>query len=194
MPAPRFVGGKADKADHFRKTGRPLRRGVAAAVENRTPERAREFCERFAEVANVRQACRELKFSITFIYDWIEDDPTFAEQVERARRAAVGVLEEAAKIRAVDGILKPIYQGGVLVGHVREYSDQLMVTLLKSHDPKRYRENLSVEHGGKLDLGSMTDEQIAERQAAVTAALGAGTVAAPAGVPRLGRGARRKEG
>ncbi len=40
--------------------------------------------------------------------------------------------------RAFNGVQKPVYQGGALVGHVTEYSDRLAEMLVKGDDPARY--------------------------------------------------------
>ena len=44
--------------------------------------------------------------------------------------------------------LEPIYYKGELVGHVRKYSDALMMFLLKAHRPDKYRDNIKVDHAG----------------------------------------------
>jgi len=77
-------------------------------------------------------------------------DPEFATAVEVAVESYADSLEHAATTRGRDGIVKPVYQGGVLVGYVREYSDSLLTTLLKSARPKKFRENVKqeVEHTG----------------------------------------------
>lgn len=60
------------------------------------------------------------------------------------------MLEREAFRRAHTGTLKPIYQGGEKVGSVREYSDTLMIFLLKGARPQKYRENHKVEVSGTV--------------------------------------------
>ena len=55
------------------------------------------------------------------------------------------VLEPEAIRRAVEGVEKPVYQGGELVGYVREYSDTLLIFLLKGGKPHKYRENIKID-------------------------------------------------
>jgi hypothetical protein len=43
-----------------------------------------------------------------------------------------------ADSRAFDGVQRPVYQGGQLVGTVTEYSDRLAELLIKGDDPARY--------------------------------------------------------
>jgi hypothetical protein len=71
----------------------------------------------------------------------------FGQQVAEAVEAGTDTLIDEAKRRAADGYEKPVYQGGVLVGHVREYSDQLLIFLIKKRDPS-YRENHQVQLTG----------------------------------------------
>ena len=40
--------------------------------------------------------------------------------------------------RAREGVEEPVFQGGLCCGHVRRYSDLLLIFLLKSRRPHRY--------------------------------------------------------
>lgn len=54
-------------------------------------------------------------------------------------------IEMEAVRRARFGTKKPVFYRGHEVGHVQEYSDQLMMMLLKALNPQKYRENLKIE-------------------------------------------------
>lgn len=88
------------------------------------------------------------------VYDLRGRDEAFADQWDAAVEAGVQVLEQEAIRRGVTGVEKPVYQGGVLVGHVTEYSDQLLTFMLKAKRPYLYRERHEHkhEHRGKIDL------------------------------------------
>jgi hypothetical protein len=172
MPAPRVLAGKADKRDRAAQGLHKQRRTPPSPISLRTPERARAFCERLAETGNVRQVCRELSFAISFVYEWRADVPEFREMWEAAIIAATSLLEEAALLRGVHGMVKPVFSAGQLVGYVREYSDPMLAMLLRAHAPERYRDNVKVEHGGGLNLGNMTDAEIAERITAILTGVG----------------------
>lgn len=60
---------------------------------------------------------------------------------------AVERMENEARRRAVEGTLRPVFHGGAQVGEVREYSDTLLIFLLKAHDPK-YRDKQQIEYSG----------------------------------------------
>jgi len=63
--------------------------------------------------------------------------------------------------RAKDGTLRPVYQGGELVGHIREYSDTLGIFLLKSRRRHIYGERREIEHSSSLEhrISLMTPEE-----------------------------------
>lgn len=65
-----------------------------------------------------------------------------------AQEEATDGLEAEARRRAVTGTLKPIFYKGEEVAQVREYSDTLLVVLLKGNRPDKFRENASIEHSG----------------------------------------------
>lgn len=58
-------------------------------------------------------------------------------------------LEDEAVRRAHEGVLKPVFQQGKEVGHVREYSDALMVTMLKARRPEKFKDRVASEVSGK---------------------------------------------
>src|SRR5690606_10953200 len=122
---------------------------MADARTTRTRQRAREqtveqrksrFLAELARMANVSAAAKKAGVPRSTAYDWYKADEAFAAGWDDAVEVAVDSLEKEAWRRARDGVLKPVYQKGEKVGQVREYSDQLMVTLLKAHRPEKYRE------------------------------------------------------
>lgn len=100
------------------------------------------------------------------VYDLRGRDETFADAWDSAIEAGVQVLEQEAIRRGVIGVDKPVYQGGHLVGHVTEYSDQLLQFMLKAKRPVLYRERHEHkhEHRGKIDLrlDRLTEDELAQ--------------------------------
>ena len=77
------------------------------------------------------------------------------------------VLEPEAIRRAVDGVEKAVYYRGAQVGVEREYSDTLLIFLLKGWKADRYTERREVFHRGAVALlrqleriGTMTPDQL----------------------------------
>ena len=50
-------------------------------------------------------------------------------------------MELEARRRAVKGTDKPVFQRGEQVGTIREYSDTLLMFLLKANKPEKFRDN-----------------------------------------------------
>lgn len=129
---------------------RSTRTRQRARAEQRKAERAQaqeRFLKELARRGNVSAAARKAKVGRRTAYEWYEADAEFAAAWDEALEVAIDALEGEAWRRAQTGVLKPVYQRGELVGKVREYSDTLMVTLLKAHRPEKYRERF--EHTGR---------------------------------------------
>lgn len=67
-------------------------------------------------------------------------------------------LELEAERRAVEGTEKPVFRGGKIVGHVRDYSDSMLMFLLKARYPERYdRKSAYQEDTGASDLSGIRE-------------------------------------
>lgn len=106
-----------------------------------------QFLANFALTGNVQEAAQAAGIGRRTHYDWLKQDQAYATQYGHASEDAADRMEREAYRRAVEGTDKPVYQGGELVGHVREYSDTLLIFLLKGVRPEKYRER--VDHSGK---------------------------------------------
>lgn len=105
---------------------------------------------------NVTDSARAAGVDRPHAYAVRDKDPVFAAQWKDALYRASDVLEAEARRRAVEGFEEPVYQGGVRVGAIRRYSDNLLITLLKAAKPEKYRERHSVE----VDVSKLSDEQL----------------------------------
>lgn len=132
----------------------------------RTPQTATAFLAVLAETGSVDKACDGAGIGRNTAYLWRRDDEDFRNRWEEAKAFAGDLLECEAYRRAVDGVEKPVYQGGKLVGVVMEYSDTLLSTLLRATLPDKYRDNSRVEHAGNIAVNEMTDAQIEAKIAA----------------------------
>jgi hypothetical protein len=100
------------------------------------------FLRTLAETCNVSKAARAAKVNRCTVYAWREADKEFREAWQAAIDVAAEMLEDVAVERATEGTTKPVFQNGVKVGEIREYSDSLLLQLLKAHKPAMYRERL----------------------------------------------------
>ena len=93
-------------------------------------------------------ACEAAEVGRSSHYRW-RSDPEYREAFELAEEDAADVLEAEARRRAVEGVEKPVgWYKGEPGGSVREYSDVLLIFLLKGLRPERYRDR--VEFKGSL--------------------------------------------
>jgi hypothetical protein len=106
------------------------------------------FLETFMRTAHVGKACTLIGIIPRNIYNWKQQDPEFEKAYAEAKQVALGLLEDEATRRALHGVEKPVYQGGKLAGFVTEYSDTLMIVLLKANAPEKYRERWTGELTG----------------------------------------------
>jgi hypothetical protein len=127
-----------------------------------TPEPRTRFLEGLAAGMSVTAAAALAGVHRDTAYGWKERDPEFAEAWMRARNAGTDRLEDEGWRRAFEGTERPVFQQGQLVGHIREYSDNLLMFLLRGRRPE-YRDNSKLEVSGNLTLTHLV-EQAAQRR------------------------------
>lgn len=116
---------------------------------HRTPLKESKFIEALRESASVTKACEMVAIGRRTAYDWRLADPVFAQKWDETLADAVEDLEAEARRRAIVGIEKGVWHQGKLVGTELQYSDTMLIFLLKAAKPDRYRDRTSVEHTGK---------------------------------------------
>jgi hypothetical protein len=114
----------------------------------RTPEKRLAFLQALAQTCNITRACEISGMGCASVYEWRNDDRDFAMDWKNALEVGADTLEDEAVRRAKDGVEKPVYQGGKLVGHIQEYSDTLLIFLLKGARPEKYRDRIQQELSG----------------------------------------------
>ena len=129
--------------------------GTKRALTKATISRAREtFLLALSDTGQVSKSAKKAGVSRQTLYEWKGADTSFAKAWEAALEKAYDVLEDVAIERATKGTLRPVYQGGVKVGTVREYSDGLLALLLKAHKPA-FRDKSDVNVSGSLSLAEL---------------------------------------
>ena len=92
-------------------------------------------------LANVSAACRMAGLPRSCVYDWRGADPEFAADWAAAVELGCDALEDEAVRRGCEGSLRPVFYRGKEVGAVREYSDTLLIFMLKARRPARFHDN-----------------------------------------------------
>lgn len=122
-----------------------------------------KFLEALASGLSVTGAAEQAGIHRATPYAWREADPEFAKAWQIALDAGTDRLEDEAWRRAAEGTERPVFQAGALVGRTREYSDLLMIFLLKGRRPEKYRDNSKLEVTGNITLTALV-EQAAQRR------------------------------
>lgn len=131
------------------------------------------FLAAFEETHLVTEAAKRAGIHRDTAYERRGRDPEFARRWSEAEERSTELLEREAYRRAAVGTERPVFYKGKEVGAVREYSDVLLIFLLKARRPAVYRERVEhtgagggpLEHRVALDLSKLTDEQLAALEA-----------------------------
>lgn len=154
------------------------------------------FLAKLRDCGNVRLAAEATKIGRQWVYKQRGEDQEFAAAWDEALDEACDLLEAEARRRGLDGTDKPVFHAGEVCGHIREYSDTLLIFLLKGYRPARFRERFDLKHEGqvKLEHGcslsekAATDPETAKLACRLLERLTAGTLgtgmAGPAGERR----------
>lgn len=151
------------------KTQPAPRRG--ASVNGRQTLRARiapaqrkRFLEHLAKGWTVHASCDAAGIVRQSLYKVRGRDEAFADEWDNAIEAGVQALEQEAIRRGAFGVERPVYQGGELVGHVTEYSDNLLTFMLRAKRPHLYRERHEHKHEHRgtvaLQLDRLSDSEL----------------------------------
>jgi hypothetical protein len=97
-------------------------------------------------------ACREVGISRGVHYRWKDADEAYAKAFEASHTQVADLLEDEVIRRGRDGVKKPVFHQGKICGHVQEYSDLLLIFMLKALRPGKFRDNVKHEHEGKVTL------------------------------------------
>ena len=135
----------------------PAKAGTTGVPKKRTEARAKakansgrlkaEFVAALRNIGVMRYACDQVKVGKSTVARWRAADPAFEAAVLEALDDAVEVMEREAFRRAVVGTEKPITVAGQREV-IRDFSDVLLIFLLKANRPEKYRERYEYQHSG----------------------------------------------
>lgn len=129
---------------------------IENGLTNSTQKKRERFLEAYPEVGTITHAAALAGIHRQTVYDWIKNDSDFAADFDRAKEAGADKLEREAIRRACEGINKPVYYKGQKIDVIKEYSDTLLIFLLKGQKPEKYgdkvRQEITGEDGGPLKV------------------------------------------
>lgn len=128
-----------------------------ARVRDRAINQAR-FLAAFAEGGNTTVAARWAHITRQNHSKWMREDPTYPARFAEAEKQATRLLTDEAVRRASEGVSRPVLYKGrhVHVGgrplYETEYSDTLLMFLLKGLEPERFgdKQNIKIDWDGDL--------------------------------------------
>jgi hypothetical protein len=111
----------------------------------RTQEKREKFLLSLVETGgNVSASCGLAGIKRRTAYDWRSDDPEFAAEWDEAVNVGLDALESEARRRAFEGIEEPVFYKGEICGHIRRYSDSLIMFMLKAYRPQ-FRDRVLID-------------------------------------------------
>jgi hypothetical protein len=129
-------------------------------ARERAYPKQRAFLTAYAISGRITEAARVARIDRRQHTRWYKASADYRSWFDEAQEAMAQMLEDEAIRRAHEGVKRPVLYKGrpVHIGSGRkilyetEYSDQLLVMLLKRFRPQQYRENVMTEHTGSIEL------------------------------------------
>lgn len=115
------------------------------------------FLDKLAQGFTVSGAAIQCGFTRALMYQLREKYPQFARDWDDAIEEGKEWLEDQARRRAVDGIDKGIWYKGEQVATEKQYSDLLLLAMLKSRKPE-YRDNPKFDAQVNVNVSALLDE------------------------------------
>lgn len=116
---------------------------------NHTQHTRAQVIEEFRRTGRVDLACAFAGVDRGSHYLWLKKHPDYAAEFNDAREQVAGLLEDEAVRRAYHGTAKPVAVAGKIV-MLHEFSDQLLMFLLKARKPEVFADRLKTEHSGGI--------------------------------------------
>jgi hypothetical protein len=135
----------------------PKRVATKPPIERASVKQA-AFLAAYRQLGVVSRAAKITGINRSRHFEWLQEDTdNYRQRFAEAHNEAIEVMEAEAHRRAVEGWTKPVFGSGgqgvgtVQVGTVREYSDTLLIFLLKGANPEKYRDNSRVQLDGNVN-------------------------------------------
>jgi hypothetical protein len=122
-------------------------------------DRQKRFLDAYRKVGTIIHAAEQSAIAARTHYTWLDKDQGYVEKFEEAHKEAIERLVAEARRRALEGVQRKKFHNGAPVldpetGEQymeREYSDTLLIFLLKGAMPETYRDRQDVQVTGRVD-------------------------------------------
>jgi len=122
-----------------------------------TAAQRERFLKELAESRNVTVAARAVGIARRAALELRAADEDFALAWADAEEEATDLLEHAVRQRAMKGVEEPVYYHGQVVGHVRRFSEELMLLFLRAERPEKFGQRPAGGGADKQEAGQRTD-------------------------------------
>jgi len=120
-----------------------------------SPDKLQIFLDTIREKGSIGAACKKITCAASLIEEMRQADPDFDRALNNALEEYRSLIEEEIHRRGITGYEEEVYQGGVLVGTKRKFSDRLLEIHAKRHIAA-YRDTVDVNaefRSGVIVLG-----------------------------------------
>jgi len=127
-------------------------------------ERKESFLSHLETSGNVKSALEKSGLPLKVAYRLKKTDKDFDQVWNLAIDSSMGLLESEAYRRAFEGVKEPVFRKNGQVGVVTKYSDQLLMFLLKGHNPEKYREKFDIKKTVEVTIkaAELPDDMLAK--------------------------------
>lgn len=123
------------------------------------------FLEALSLGFSIGHSAAKAGISRSRVYQLRKEDEEFARDWDEAEEKGSDYIEDEARRRAVEGVTKPVFYQGDVCGYVQEYSDTLLIQILKARRPDKYRENVNHNHSGSISVNRIHFGRVIEGEA-----------------------------
>lgn len=109
----------------------------------------RAFLAAYSQVGTITHAAKAAGVDRTLHFHWMKTDEEFADAFAQARESFADELEFEAMRRARHGVQQDVFYKGVKIATKRDYSDALIIFMLKGARPEKYGD---IQGGGGINL------------------------------------------
>lgn len=112
-----------------------------------TDDQRQTFLDEMARTGVIADACRAAQIRYSTYRRWLQDEE-FAEAFEDAKQEAADALESEARRRAIEGVTRAKVIGSgdnAMFIEEQQYSDTLLLALLKAHKPDKFADRSKTE-------------------------------------------------
>jgi len=113
-------------------------------AEDIEQRRQMRYLTALAEEGTIAAGLKRAAITRARLFEWREHIPNWDLREQQSKDDFADRVEQEAIRRGVEGVEVPVYQAGKLIGYRTEYSDPLLILVLRAVRPDRYREKLDV--------------------------------------------------